>query len=90
MTHSRSLSSKAADKIQQKGAGDEAAYFNRKDKEAALRLLRKLEQEVKEDVELDQVYKKQQTRLTALLNKHGIKLPDGMYDDLLAWKRGQL
>ena len=41
--HSRSLSSKAADKIQQKGAGDEAAYFNRKDKEAALRLLRKLE-----------------------------------------------
>ena len=49
----RSLASNIEDHIKERGGADEASYFNRKDKEAALRLLKKLEENVKEDVDLD-------------------------------------
>lgn len=49
----RSLSSNTPGDLDVRGARDEQSYFNRKDKEAALRLLKKMEAQVVEEVELD-------------------------------------
>jgi len=75
--------------LKDKEKGDEKVFINKQEKELMKKLLSKLEKQGEVE-QAKGVPDSDAERLTTILKRHNTTLPNGLVNDILAWKKGDL